>query len=86
MSWKIVRQPNDRYSRFSEVGDDFTRMNMSRNDAWELCRHDVGPRLADVRMKAADSDRFLWTQILDVIRLSHGEDHMRMRQATGCTL
>lgn len=86
MTWKIVRQPNERYSRFSDVGDDFTRMNMTRGAAWELCRNDVGPRLADEKMQAADNDPYLWVQALDVIRVAHGEEHMRRRRESGSCL
>lgn len=73
MTWKIVGQPNLHSSRFSDVGDVFARLNMTRNAAWELCREPVGPQLADERMGTAYADPYFWIQALDVIRVIHGE-------------
>jgi hypothetical protein len=38
MAWRIVKQPDGLYSRFSEVVDDFTHRDMTKLEAYELCR------------------------------------------------
>jgi hypothetical protein len=83
MSWQIVLQPNSLYSRFSEAVDDFTHMNLTRGMAWGLCRNDVGPRLADAKLLAADANHQFWIESLRVIGRVHGEERMHKRQENG---
>jgi hypothetical protein len=35
MAWRIVKQPNGLYARFSDIVDNFTHYNMDRNEAIE---------------------------------------------------
>jgi hypothetical protein len=37
MGWRFVRQPNGKIARYSEIVDDFTHMNMTADEAEELC-------------------------------------------------
>jgi hypothetical protein len=83
MSWKIVRQPNGKYSRFSEVFDDFTRMNMNRDAAWALCRDDAGQTVADQQLRNADNDPHLWRTTLLLIQAAHGNEHALKRSESG---
>lgn len=85
MSWRIVLQPNEKYSRFSEVFDDFTHMNLTRNAAWALCRDDAGQMAADEKLTAADGGMLPWRESLDVIRRVHGEERMKTREQNGNT-
>lgn len=56
MGWMIVKQPNGKFSRFSEVVDDFTIMNMTEEEAIEECREYTGREVAYTKVKAGIED------------------------------
>lgn len=58
MGWRIVKQPNGRYARWSDVVDNFTDINMSRSEALEVCRQQpgMGTREAEAQVGKADRD------------------------------
>ena len=88
MAWRIVKQPNGKYARFSEVVDDFTHGDMTREEALELCREYMGRQDAERKVKNADDERDPWTERLmgagyrfeeavKIVRNVHGEDHLQ---------
>lgn len=81
MAWRIVKQPNGKYARFSEVVDDFTHYDMTREQALELCQEYLGRADSETKVANADnaSDRF--TEALDIIQTIHGEPTMLERRA-----
>jgi hypothetical protein len=56
MAWRMVKQPNGTYARWSDVVDGFTAMNMSRREALALCRNELGSLEAEQKVKRADLD------------------------------
>jgi hypothetical protein len=56
MPWFIVKQPNGTYARFSSVVDDFTHMNMIREEAVDLCREHLGRLETAEKMQRADDE------------------------------
>lgn len=56
MPWWILKQPNGTYARFSTVVDDFTHMNMTRDEALDVCRDYLGRRDADEKVRRADAE------------------------------
>lgn len=89
MAWRIVKQPNGRFARFSEVVDDFTHMHMTESEAEELCRHypGMGRVEAEEKVRRAKEDQpgrdgspragdglDRWREALDVIESVHGRE------------
>lgn len=88
MGWRIVKQPNGRYARFSDIVDTFTHMNMTRTDALMLCVDMCGSKMARAKVDGADADTVWgeqgdgsglcrWRDCLETIRVIHGEDEER---------
>jgi hypothetical protein len=85
MAWRIVRQPNGLLARFSDVVDNFTDMNMSEVEAYELCRESMGIEDAREKVRAGVEDWKPWTHrvkgdglsrwadCLNSIKVIHGE-------------
>lgn len=76
MAWRMVVQPNKMYARFSEIVDDFTHVNLTKNEAVDLVieyfgTHDVGG--VDRKILAADNDSNRWSECLDVVLRVHGQ-------------
>lgn len=65
---RLVKQPNGLYARFSTVVDDFTHVNMNREEAVESV-DGYGFKLA-----AADMEPDRWQEALHDIRIVHGEE------------
>lgn len=61
MAWRIVKQPNGRYARFSDVVDDFTDMDMTEQEAYDLCREYLGVEDAKRKVRAGVEDWKPWT-------------------------
>lgn len=84
MSWRLVKQPNGLFARFSDVVDDFTNVNLSTEDALTLCRDQYNlssvdaivkinaavDDLSESSNKGAGLDRFYGC--LETIREEHG--------------
>ena len=81
MGWRIIKQPNGFYARFSEIVDEFTDWNMTEQEAFELCSDLAGVKIAETKMYNANNnidpytmgsnfDRF--EHAIDVIRCVHG--------------
>jgi hypothetical protein len=85
MAWRIVKQPNGFYARFSDIVDNFTAMNMTESEAFELCRDDLGEDDAKRKVQAGREDWKPWTsgvpgsglerwqESIDTIKSVHGK-------------
>ncbi len=60
MAWRIVKQPNGKFARFSDVVDDFTEYDMSRKEAFTLCAEcmTLGEAKGKVQRAIDNPDRF----------------------------
>lgn len=74
MGWRIIKQPNGKFARFSEVVDDFTHYDMEEEEAVELCRdeYDMGQREADVKVANAVKNPHRFDEAINTIKLIHG--------------
>ena len=63
MAWRIVKQPNGLYARFSDVVDSFTHMNMKEAQAFEVCllESDGDEVVAKRKFLAGMEDWMPWT-------------------------
>ena len=62
MAWRMVKQPNGLFARFSDIVDDFTHMNLSEIDAREVCKQEgCGQLEVEKKMTAAKEDHIPWT-------------------------
>lgn len=63
MAWRIVKQPNGLFARFSDVVDDFTHYDMTEAEALEVCVQecDCGPKTAAEKVENAKRDLEPWT-------------------------
>ena len=61
MAWRIVKQPNGLLARFSDIVDDFTHMNMTEAEAFEVCREYLGVEEAKRKVLAGVQDWKPWT-------------------------
>jgi hypothetical protein len=74
MAWRIVKQPDGLYSRFSEVVDDFTHRDMTKLEAYELCRQEMGVCDAQLKMSYADANPARWEEALGIIERKRSYD------------
>ena len=84
MGWKIVKQPNGKFARFSDVVDNFTHLDMTEEEAFDVCleknwggmmRHDAALKVKLGRLIPARFDASLRT-----IEAVHGlEEAERLR-------
>jgi hypothetical protein len=81
MAWRIVKQPNGLYARFSDPVDHFTEYDMQRDEALWTCRNEYGCSVEEALKKVenADNDRTQDGKIgrfqacVETIRIIHGE-------------
>lgn len=62
MAWSIVKQPNGKLARFSNVIDDFTHVDMTELEAVELCREQMSHDDANAKVRAGIDDIKYWTK------------------------
>jgi hypothetical protein len=76
MAWRIVKQPNGLYARFSDVVDDFTDYDMSLSEAKTLCMMDFDMSDADASEKvwSADVNKDRFDESIATISSVHGHD------------
>ena len=86
MAWRIVKQPNGLLARFSDIVDDFTHMDMTENEALEVCREYCGIEDAKRKVLAGVQDWKPWTMgvlgsgcdrwndSVETIELVHGKE------------
>ncbi len=98
MAWRIVRQPNGRFARWSDVVDTFTRFDMSEREAVEECRNYPGMGALEAAEKVErakrDEDPYTgkarpgdglarWRECLRVIETVHGAEVRRVVEEEG---
>lgn len=54
MAWRIDLQPNGFYSRFSDIVDDFTHLNLTRDEAVEVCLTEIGHRYVEEKVQSGE--------------------------------
>lgn len=97
MAWRIVKQPNGKLARFSDIVDNFTHMDMTFNEAVEVCEMHMGKSDAREKvMRGVDDDPIdpgvpraatdkleRWRASIETIRLIHGGAEARKRESEG---
>jgi hypothetical protein len=82
MAWRIVKCPNGRYARFTEVVDNFTHYNLSREEAVELCiEKGCTPLGAEEKVKRADDKPSRYAEELQTIKVVYGRGERRKWEA-----
>lgn len=76
MGWRIVAQPNGLYARFSDVVDDFTNINMTREEALKECRNysGMGEFESEAKVKRGEDDTFRFVEEIRSVRVIHGDE------------
>lgn len=97
MPARIVKQPNGLLGRFSTIVDDFTHINMTHDEAIEVCLQDMGRCDAEEKVKRGEDDKPIWgdekpdpdglmrwKSSLDTIMAIHGKKrfYVRRRECT----
>lgn len=83
MANRAIKQPNGMYARFSEVVDDFTIMNLYREELLVLYAQECGEEIAQGKLDRADaaSDRF--EEAVGIIEAIHGKNVADERRREG---
>ena len=68
MAWRLIRQPNGKLARFSEVVDDFTHTDMTEREAVT----EFGP-IAVAKILRADTQPHRYHEALSIINEVHGD-------------
>ena len=86
MGWRIVKQPDGRLARFSSIVDSFTHVNMSSDEAVNVCieeglsekdaKKKVDSGIRDIKpwtvnIEGSGTDR--WKDCLETIIAVHGQ-------------
>jgi hypothetical protein len=86
MAWRIVKQPNGLLARFSDIVDDFTDYDMTEDEAFEVCHHDLGVEESKRKVRAGIEDwppwkidikgtgHDRWDESIKTIRSIHGDN------------
>lgn len=82
MAWRIIKQPNGKFARFSEVVDDFTHYDLTESEVIQLCRESYGLTLWEATTKLSNSianpNRF--NEEINTIELKHGKKQAKERE------
>ena len=86
MAWRIVKQPNGLFARWSDIVDNFTDANASEQEALELCSEKMSAEEAHKKVQGAVDDLNSggikgsgldrWNDCLKTIKLIHGEQEL----------
>ena len=74
MAWRIVVQPNGKYAKFSDVVDNFTDYDMTKDEAFELCRDAAGVDTARYKIEQAEKNPGRFDSAIDTIMNVHGHE------------
>ena len=77
MAWRFVIQPNGKYARFSEIADDFTHYDMTRDKAVNCAITEYGIDAVEAEAKVARADEAglsRMSEALNIVRAIHGAD------------
>lgn len=74
MAWRIVKQPDGLYARFSEVVNHFTHSDMTRDEALLVCV-EYGLRYSESQSKVqrADDEPNRYNEAVQIIKDIHNE-------------
>jgi len=81
MAWRIVKQPNGKYARFSDPVDNFTHYAMTREEAVQYCQDEIGLKAGETKVLRADEEPGRWQDSLETIEAIHGVEE-RVKVAT----
>ena len=73
MGNRAIKQPNGFYARFSEIVDDFTHANNSREELWSFYRDEGGVECANGKMQRADENANKFDEAISIIECIHGK-------------
>jgi len=74
MGNRAIKQPNGLYARFSEIVDDFTLANCSREEIWSFYRDEGGVECANGKLQRADENANRFEEAIDIIKCIHGRE------------
>ena len=80
MAWRIVKQPNGLYARFSDVVDDFTHYDMTEEEAVDLCLDYLGRQDSREKVGRAKQHPERYEDEFETIKIVHGESVARERR------
>lgn len=78
MAWRIVRQPDGKLARWSDVVEAFTHAAMDEAQARELCRAELGERYVAEKVRAGVEDDEPWKVGVKGDGLSRWRDCLNM--------
>lgn len=73
MGWRLVRQPDGKLARFSEVVDNFTHYDMTDAEAFEVCLEHMGRRDAEAKIQRANNEPGRYAEAIRIIGRVHGK-------------
>ena len=87
MAWFILKQPNKMFARWSDVLDNFERVQMNRQEAISCCV-DHGDTVTEAREKVdrvhrRNYDPNVWNECISKIWKVHGRSEARRAEAEG---
>lgn len=80
MGNRAVKQPNGLYARFSEVVDDFTHANFSREELGSLYRDEGGVEFANSKLQRAENAVHRFDEAIGIIKCVHGKELAEQRR------
>ena len=83
MAWRIVKQPNGLYARFSEIVDDFTEYDMTKEETISICinQYDCGKQTAEDKIQRAVDNPGRYEEAMDIVEKIHGKKEVEERRA-----
>lgn len=82
MAWRIIAQPNGRLARFSEIVDDVTDYDMTREEAVNLCmrEHHMSRQDAESKVqRGIDAGQSRFEEAIRTIADQHGKARAQAR-------
>lgn len=73
MANRAVKQPNGLYARFSDILDNFTHINLTREELLGIYRDEYGGADAEMKLERADQNPQRFVQEIETIRCIHGD-------------
>lgn len=60
MGWRLVKQPNGKYARFSDIVDTFTHWDMSESEALECAKEEGSGSESDAKARLESAKKEIW--------------------------
>ena len=82
MGWRIIKQPDGLFARFSEIVDDFINYDMTEDDVIELCKmsYNMDNIGSQGKLQRAIDNPQRWDEALKIIEAIHGIDAANERR------